>query len=492
MLTTAQVLSHNLLGTFNANNGGTPWAHEAVLDPQLESLAPLGFGVVASGHHPLAASPAVDAGNPAPPSDAPPGNTCTVEDQAGHPRNGPCDIGAVEYHFLAPVPPGLPNVQLDSPQVAEGPPGATTSLIFSGQFSIPYADPLAFLYTVRAPGDGDDVPDASPGVDFVAGPAVVLPLAANQTIFTVPVGVLGDAVAEAPLEELVLRGCLADPVLAALPDRQASSCYAIAPLGATGTIIDDDGAISSFVISDESTLEGDSGSRQLIFTVSRSSAAQAGAVNFAVQPTQPVSAEFGTDYTIDPPAGTLSFGAGVAGRDITVTVFGDSIPEADELFEVKLSNPVPAATQAIAVDTASGTIVNDDTVEEEPSFSIADASIEEGDAGNATLSFAVTRSQPTIAASVTFQVLETVPASAAAGIDFTAIPASGTLQFAAGQAANTVEVLVHGDTEGEPDETLAVVLSNASVGAVIEQGFALGTIRNDDLSSRIFANGFEQ
>jgi len=56
---------------------------------------------------------------------------------------------------------------------------------------------------------------------------------------------------------------------------------------------------------------------------------------------------------------------------------------------------------------------------------------------------------------------------------------SGVLTFAVGETTKTISIPVYGDNLVEPNETLQVILDNAS-GAVIENGQALGTIINDD------------
>ena len=69
----------------------------------------------------------------------------------------------------------------------------------------------------------------------------------------------------------------------------------------------------------------------------------------------------------------------------------------------------------------------------------------------------------------------TADGTASAGTDYTA--ASGTLTFAAGETAKTVEVAALADTAAEDDETLTLTLSNAS-GATIGDGAATGTVVN--------------
>ena len=72
----------------------------------------------------------------------------------------------------------------------------------------------------------------------------------------------------------------------------------------------------------------------------------------------------------------------------------------------------------------------------------------------------------------------TADGTATAGEDYTA--ASGTLTFAAGQTGKTIRVVVLDDALDEGEETLTLTFSNVQV-AVIEDGEATGTIRNDDV-----------
>ena len=105
---------------------------------------------------------------------------------------------------------------------------------------------------------------------------------------------------------------------------------------------------------------------------------------------------------------------------------------------------------------------------------VADASVEE--AAGAVLAFAVTLDR---ARHNTVTVdYATVNGTATAGEDYTA--ASGTLTFAAGETAKTVEVAVLDDLHDEGNETMVFKLSNAT-GARIADGEGIGTIENTDL-----------
>ena len=106
-------------------------------------------------------------------------------------------------------------------------------------------------------------------------------------------------------------------------------------------------------------------------------------------------------------------------------------------------------------------------------LSAADAEVGEGP--GAVLVFEVTLTR---AAEQTVTVdYETADGTATAGEDYEAV--SGTLSIEAGQATGRVEVSVIDDSHGEGEETLTLVLTNATH-AQIHDGEALGIIVNSD------------
>lgn len=230
---------------------------------------------------------------------------------------------------------------------------------------------------------------------------------------------------------------------------------------ATVTIIDDDDA-PVISISDVSANEADSGTGFFNFVVSLSTASgRPVTVDFATANDTAVS---GSDYTAD--SGTLSFAPGETTRTVSIAVLGDMVAEPDETFQVNLTNSVNAG---ISDATATGTILNDDTV---PGFSIADVTASEAD-GN--MLFTVTLSAPASQA-VTVDFTTTAN-TATAGSDYTAT--SGTLSFGIGEMTQTVFVPISDDNDDEPDETFFVDLSNPSSASIVTAR-ATGTIVDND------------
>ncbi len=108
----------------------------------------------------------------------------------------------------------------------------------------------------------------------------------------------------------------------------------------------------TFVINDVSKVEGNSGTTDFTFTVTRSDSSGAASVDFA---TANGTATAGSDYVAT--SGTLTFADGEDSKTVTVTVNGDTDTEATEAFTVELSNAVGAVIEDA---TGTGTIVNDE------------------------------------------------------------------------------------------------------------------------------------
>ena len=217
-------------------------------------------------------------------------------------------------------------------------------------------------------------------------------------------------------------------------------------------------------IGDVTVLEGNTGTTNVIFTVSLSAASdQPVTVAYA---TADGTATAGSDYVAA--SGTLTIPAGQMTGTITVPVNGDRLAEPNETFVVNLSSPTGAT---IADGQGVGTIVDD-----EPRISITPSvSRSEGNTGQAPLAFAVTLSSA-YDAPVTV-AWGTADKTATAGGDYQA--ASGTLTFAPGETSKTISVLVNGDRLAEPNETFVVNLSSPT-NATVAAGQGVGTIVDDE------------
>jgi hypothetical protein len=233
---------------------------------------------------------------------------------------------------------------------------------------------------------------------------------------------------------------------------------------AVGTITDDD-AVPTIALDDVVLGEGETGTTAATFPIGLS--APSGRTVTVQWATTDGTATQPTDYT--PGSGTVTFLPGDTSETISVTVNGDTALELDEAFTVALSAPTNAT---ISDGAGTATIVADEV---EPVVSIGDASIDEGDAGAASLDLIVSLSRAGLVDSTVDW--ETSDGTAAAPGDYTA--ASGTVTFAAGDVVETVSVTLGGDEIHELDETLTVTLSNLN-NAFMGDHVAVGTISNDD------------
>ena len=337
-----------------------------------------------------------------------------------------------------------PNFSINSPSVVEGD-SSSVNLVFTVTLSASASSPYTVDYADAGTGT------ATSGTDYTAVTGSTLTFAAGETSKTITVSVTGDTVDESN-----------ETVAIALSN--ASSGTAISTATGTGTIRDDD---PKFSINSPSVTEGDSSSVNLVFTVtlSASSTSQL-AVDYAQTGGTATS---GTDYAAVT-AGTLTFTPGTTTRTITVSVTGDTADESNETVVLTLSNATAGA--GISTATGTGTIRDDD-----PKFSIGNASVAEGDSGSANLVFTVTLSASSTS-QLTVDYAQT-GGTATSGTDYTAV-AAGTLTFPANSTTRTITVLATGDTLDEANETVVLTLSNATSGAGISAATGTGTIRDDD------------
>jgi hypothetical protein len=111
----------------------------------------------------------------------------------------------------------------------------------------------------------------------------------------------------------------------------------------------------------------------------------------------------------------------------------------------------------------------------DPTISVNDAAVAEGDSGVAQAAFTVSLGAPS-SRGVSMRYRSS-SGTAAAGADFTSV--EGLISFSPGQTQQTVTVPVLGDIGDETDETFYLYLSNASGGPLLDSE-GLGRILDDD------------
>jgi CSLREA domain-containing protein len=132
---------------------------------------------------------------------------------------------------------------------------------------------------------------------------------------------------------------------------------------------------------------------------------------------------------------------------------------------------------------STGTLPGGQVVRTQPSLSIDDVSMTEGDSGTKNFTFTITLST---ASNLTVTVnYATADGTANSGSDYVAV-APTPVTFSPGQTVKTVDVTVNGDQTFEPNETFSVNLSNAT-NATISDSQGVGTIVNDDAQGGIIS-----
>ncbi|WP_426490963.1 endonuclease [Hymenobacter sp. 102] len=189
----------------------------------------------------------------------------------------------------------------------------------------------------------------------------------------------------------------------------------------------------------------------------------------------------GSDFAFPSPQ-TLTFAAGQSSQTVTVTINGDTQPEADETVVLTLSNP--SSGGAVGGPAAQElTITNDDGPAPTIRFATGTGSVTEDNTGSSTYTVNVTLSGSAPTAAVTIPVtVSTSGTTATSPADYTLTTTSVT--FAAGQASQTVpvSVLVVGDAQPEPNETVRLVLGAPTTGGAVlgAPSAHVLTITNDD------------
>ncbi len=217
----------------------------------------------------------------------------------------------------------------------------------------------------------------------------------------------------------------------------------------------------------------------LVYTISRDCASAPITVNFSASGT----AIFNTDYsqtgaaTFDGATGTVFMDAGVSSVAITFDPVADNTVEPDESITLTLLSGNGYQLSA-GMDTATGTILNDDTA----TLTISNLEQAETNGGTTNFTFQVALDQ---AVDMPFTVDFATADGTAAVSDGDYTANSGTLSFA-GMEMETqfITVAVNGDCLIEADETFSVSLSNLQAGSldvVFGNTTATGTILNDDL-----------
>jgi hypothetical protein len=355
---------------------------------------------------------------------------------------------------IAGVGQGIGTIRDDEARVSISDASATEDVDTHVVFNITTVDPITGLIKL-------------PVTDLIVAYATSGTTAVSGTDFT---AASGDLTFTASLSETFKT--ISVPILSDLLDENDET-FTVTLSGnpieifdgtAVGTIVDND-PLPSLAITDQSLVEGNSGTAAMVFTVSLSPVSGRNtSVSFA---TMAGTASSPADFTAA--TGNLTFAAGETTKLVTVFVNGDLVGESNETFSVALSNPVNAV---LSDGVGTGTIIDD-----EPRISISPAitTIVEGDSGATTATFVVSLNIPS--SNQVTVVVQSSPLTATAGVDYQSI--NQVLTFAPGETTEVIGVNVLSDLLNEFDEIFNVVLSQAT-NALIDVPTANVTIDDND------------
>ncbi|MCL4207830.1 MAG: hypothetical protein KJ000_35540, partial [Pirellulaceae bacterium] len=194
-------------------------------------------------------------------------------------------------------------------------------------------------------------------LDLGAGAGMAISLTFTQANWNVPqlvtVTAVDDAIAEGPHSGSITHSIAAGSAADYLGLNLSGSDISVA-------VTDNDVIELAISATSASKVEGNSGTTDFSFTVTRSGdTSGTTTVDYSVTGSGTNSAnadDFGGAF----PSGTVTFGPGESSKSIVIPVSGDTDVESNETFAVTLSNPSGLAT--ISTVAADGTILNDDVV----------------------------------------------------------------------------------------------------------------------------------
>ena len=240
-----------------------------------------------------------------------------------------------------------PTLSIDDVEVLEGDPAAACAALFTVNLSAPLAETVTVDY--------ETVSGSAVVPDHYEPTRGTLTFESGEVEQTVSVPIIGNDWHNRCERSFSVK--LTHPTRVSIADNEGQCA-----------ILDDDPLIS---IADASVVEGDTGTADLLFTVSLSA-----------PPTKTITVDYATadgtavaDEDYQATTGTLTFEAGEpAEKTIAVPVIGDTLEELGEVFLVNLST---VAGAVVADGQAEGMIIDNDG----PWITIDDVTVGEGDDG---------------------------------------------------------------------------------------------------------------
>ncbi|MCA9085917.1 MAG: hypothetical protein KDA81_17785, partial [Planctomycetaceae bacterium] len=358
---------------------------------------------------------------------------------------------------------GDAELSIDNVSQAEGTGGST---VFTFTVTLDSAVGAAFSVPYTIAGGS-----ANPGEDFSAiltGSLLFTGTTSGETS-TIEVTVTTDDKVELNEDFTVTLGTIS-----------GSSVITVTNSVGTGTIQNDDSATLS--ISDVSVVEGDSGTTDLIFTVSLDHDVDA-AVGATVDTADGTATTADGDYVAITGGSVSLSGVAASPSTVTVTVNGDVTLESDETLSVLLSSLTSGGRNVtFGTATAVGTIIDDDR----PTVDLSVSAAAGTEADTTVITVTVTSSSP-VSGNQTVDL--DVAGTGITTNDY--ILSATTLTINDTETTATATFTVQNDTVVEALETAVISLTNLSsgirVGSVTSQNIDItdndaATLSIDDVS----------
>lgn len=175
--------------------------------------------------------------------------------------------------------------------------------------------------------------------------------------------------------------------------------------------------------------------------------------------------------------GTVEFLDGESTKTVTLDITSNDVYVGNKAFTVTLSNPVNTAVLTAQGDTATASVIDDDST-----VAINAGSVIEGDAGTQTITFSLDRTGSSVySATAGYRVILADGQTATADDFVDGVLPTGTVTLTAGQSTVTLTIpKIKGDTTFEGNETFTVELYNPENGLSLGTATTVGTITNDD------------
>jgi hypothetical protein len=229
--------------------------------------------------------------------------------------------------------------------------------------------------------------------------------------------------------------------------------YGLAPAGPT----------ISFASATGSITEGNTGTSTYTVTLNVSPAPTAALTVQVNLDGANSTATNGSDYAFTSPT-TVTFAANQTSATTTVTINGDTQPEANETLTLTLSNPGSGGSVG-GPSSHILTITNDDGQAPTISFASASGSIAEGNTGTTTYTITLTGAGITPAMDFTVPITVDAASTATSPADYTLNTTS--VRFNGTTPPAPITITVNGDVTAEPNETVVLRLGTPSISGVI-------------------------